>query len=39
MEQPQIEELDINPLLVYPKGNGAAVVDVRIAVTASDSSA
>jgi acetyl coenzyme A synthetase (ADP forming)-like protein len=39
MEQPQIEELDINPLLVYPKGNGAAVVDVRIAVTAPDSSA
>ncbi|MEN3026123.1 MAG: acetate--CoA ligase family protein [Chlorobiota bacterium] len=32
LEQPLVDELDINPLLVYPKGNGVAVVDVRIAV-------
>ncbi len=32
LEQEDLEELDINPLLVYPQGNGAAVVDVRIAV-------
>lgn len=29
-EQPDIRELDINPLLVYPRGQGAAVVDARI---------
>lgn len=32
VEQPMLDELDINPLLVYPAGNGVAVVDVRIAV-------
>ncbi|MCS7176805.1 MAG: acetate--CoA ligase family protein [Candidatus Kapabacteria bacterium] len=31
LEQSLVDELDINPLL-YPKGNGVAVVDVRIAV-------
>lgn len=36
LEQPEIEELDINPLLVYPRGNGAVVVDVRIAVRRND---
>jgi len=33
MEQELIEELDINPLIVYPQGEGAAVVDVRIMVS------
>lgn len=31
-EQDIIDELDINPLFVYPKGKGAVVADVRIAV-------
>lgn len=30
MENPEIAELDINPLRVYAKGNGTAVVDCRI---------
>ena len=30
MEHPEIAELDINPLRVYAKGNGTAVVDCRI---------
>jgi acetyl coenzyme A synthetase (ADP forming)-like protein len=34
MEQPMIEELDINPLMVLAKGQGAFVADVRIAVRA-----
>jgi len=34
MEQPTIEELDINPLMVLAKGQGAFVADVRIAVRA-----
>ncbi|MHC4478521.1 MAG: acetate--CoA ligase alpha subunit [Planctomycetota bacterium] len=29
-EQPQIAELDINPLIVYPKGKGCVVADSRI---------
>ncbi len=29
-ENPQIRELDINPLLVYPKGQGTRVADARI---------
>lgn len=32
MEQEAVDELDINPLIVYPKGKGAVVADVRIAV-------
>jgi len=32
IEQDLIEELDINPLIVYPQGEGAVVVDVRIMV-------
>ncbi|MCS7169146.1 MAG: acetate--CoA ligase family protein [Candidatus Kapabacteria bacterium] len=39
LEQPLIEELDINPLLVYPRGNGVAVVDVRIAVRRHENTA
>jgi acyl-CoA synthetase (NDP forming) len=30
MDFPEIEELDINPLMVYPTGNGARVLDGRI---------
>jgi acetyltransferase len=30
MDFPEIEELDINPLIVYPPGNGARIVDGRI---------
>ena len=29
-EHPRISELDINPLLVYPRGKGAMVADARI---------
>ena len=29
-EHPQIKELDINPLIVYPQGKGAVVADARI---------
>lgn len=27
---PEIEELDINPLIVYPKGSGAIAIDMRL---------
>lgn len=30
MEHPSIMELDINPLMVYPRGEGAIVADARI---------
>ena len=29
-DHPVIKELDINPLVVYPRGNGAVVADARI---------
>jgi acetyl coenzyme A synthetase (ADP forming)-like protein len=29
---PQIAEMDLNPVMVYPAGQGIAVVDVRVAV-------
>jgi acetyltransferase len=29
-EQPEIAELDINPLIVYPQGEGCVVADSRI---------
>ena len=29
-EHPTIQELDINPLIVYPRGQGAIVADARI---------
>ena len=30
LEFPEIKELDINPLLVFPQGQGAAVLDARV---------
>lgn len=30
---PEIQELDINPLIVYPTGNGARIADGRIVLT------
>ena len=30
LAMPQIRELDINPLILYPKGQGAKVVDIRL---------
>jgi len=33
-EQPAIKELDINPLIVYARGEGAAVADARIILRA-----
>ncbi len=32
-DHPEITELDINPLIVYPKGEGCVVADSRILVT------
>ncbi len=29
-EHPEIAELDINPLIVYPQGKGCVVADSRI---------
>ena len=31
-EFPEIEEMDINPLIVLPSGSGARVVDARILI-------
>lgn len=33
MECPEIDELDINPLMVYEKGKGCVVLDARILLT------
>ncbi|WP_319406515.1 acetate--CoA ligase family protein [uncultured Desulfosarcina sp.] len=33
---PEISELDINPLIVYPEGKGAVVADCRIMLRAAD---
>jgi acetyltransferase len=33
MDFPEIDELDINPLIVYPVGNGARVLDGRIVLS------
>ncbi|HOG23672.1 MAG TPA: acetate--CoA ligase family protein, partial [Candidatus Omnitrophota bacterium] len=29
-DHPEIEEIDINPLMVYAEGKGAGVIDARI---------
>ncbi|MCP3937239.1 MAG: CoA-binding protein, partial [Actinomycetia bacterium] len=29
---PEIQEFDINPLILYPRGSGAAVADGRMAI-------
>ena len=31
-EHPEIQELDINPLILYARGDGAAVADGRMAI-------
>ena len=36
VDHPQIQELDINPLLVHKKGEGSTVADVRIILNNSD---
>jgi acyl-CoA synthetase (NDP forming) len=33
IEFPEIEEMDINPLIVLPAGSGARVVDARILIS------
>jgi len=30
---PEIVELDINPLVVYPQGQGAVAIDMRLVMT------
>lgn len=35
-DHPRIQELDINPLFVYPRGQGATVADARVILTAED---
>ena len=30
---PEIVELDINPLMVYPKGQGAIAIDMRLVLS------
>jgi acetyltransferase len=32
---PEITELDVNPLVVYPNGEGAVAVDSRVALSAA----
>ena len=34
-EHPGIQELDINPLIVYPRGQGAIAADARIIIKES----
>ncbi len=36
VECPDIEELDINPLLVYEKGRGVVVLDARVLLTGAE---
>ncbi|MDR7484015.1 MAG: acetate--CoA ligase family protein [Armatimonadota bacterium] len=39
VECPEIAELDINPMFVYPQGQGGAVADVRIRIAPPSASA
>jgi acetyltransferase len=32
LDHPQIQEIDVNPLIAYPAGQGALAVDVRMVV-------
>jgi acetyltransferase len=32
VDHPEIQECDINPLILYPRGKGAAVADGRMAI-------
>jgi acetyltransferase len=32
-EFPEIAELDINPLIVYPEGQGAIAIDMRLVLS------
>jgi acetyltransferase len=32
LDQPRIQEIDVNPLVIYPAGRGALAVDVRMVV-------
>ena len=34
-KQPEISELDINPLIVHPKGKGCSVADSRVMLRAT----
>jgi acetyltransferase len=36
MNHPEIKELDINPLLAHPEGQGATVADCRMLLAADD---
>jgi acetyltransferase len=36
MDNPVIKELDINPLIVHPKGQGATVADCRFILDSQD---
>ncbi|UCD30216.1 MAG: acetate--CoA ligase family protein [Planctomycetota bacterium] len=35
-DHPQIKELDINPLIVYPQGRGAVIADARIILSETE---
>jgi acyl-CoA synthetase (NDP forming) len=37
IDMPEIAELDINPLFVYPEGRGVVAVDARIVVSSDGS--
>jgi acetyltransferase len=36
VDNPEIKELDINPLLVHPEGQGATVADCRFIIEPED---
>jgi acetyltransferase len=39
VDNPEIKELDINPLLVHPEGQGATVADCRFIIELEDGEA